>query len=95
MTDSDPASVRRALHAYLDRQAHEAWHEFAVARGVSVSALVEVIGRDLGLLDDAPFDRRAAEHDNLHVFYERIALRGRLIDGEWRNQKSTFGDEGP
>jgi hypothetical protein len=38
---------RRALHAYLSEDAHDGWHDFAAEQGVSVSALLEVIGGTL------------------------------------------------
>jgi len=38
---------RRALHAYLSREAHDAWHDFAAEQGVSVSGLLEASGRNL------------------------------------------------
>ena len=41
------ADERRALHAYLSPEAHDAWHEFAAEEGVSVSGLLEAYGREL------------------------------------------------
>lgn len=41
------APERRALHAYLSPEAHDAWHDFAAEQGVSVSGLLEAIGEDL------------------------------------------------
>ncbi|MCC5952210.1 MAG: hypothetical protein JJU45_08965 [Acidimicrobiia bacterium] len=41
------ADERRALHAYLSGDAHEAWHEFAAEQGVSVSGLLEAYGLEL------------------------------------------------
>lgn len=38
---------RRALHAYLSREAHDAWHDFAAEQGVSVSGLLEASGQEL------------------------------------------------
>lgn len=38
---------RRALHAYLSEHSHDGWHDFAAKNGVSVSALLEVIGDSL------------------------------------------------
>lgn len=37
------AESRKAVHAFLSDEAHEAWHEFAAENGVSVSALLEVL----------------------------------------------------
>jgi hypothetical protein len=36
---------RKALHAYLSDEAHDAWHDRAAEHGVSVSALLEAIAR--------------------------------------------------
>jgi len=44
--DTEPKS-RRALHAYLSNEAHDAWHDFAAEHGVSVSALLEVLSAPL------------------------------------------------
>lgn len=41
MTTTQPE--RKALHAYLSPEAHEAWHDFAAENGVSVSGLIEVL----------------------------------------------------
>lgn len=35
---------RRAIHAYLTPASHDAWHDFAAEHGVSVSAMIEVLG---------------------------------------------------
>lgn len=47
---------RRALHAYLSREAHDAWHDFAAEQGVSVSGLLEASGQNL-----APLVERSGE----------------------------------
>jgi len=56
MTTSDESEPkpRRALHAYLSDEAHEAWHDFAAENGVSVSALLEVLSAPLNDDLDAP-----------------------------------------
>ncbi len=38
---------RKALHAFLSDEAHEQWHSFAGEFGVSVSAILEVLGKHL------------------------------------------------
>ena len=35
--------TRRALHAYVSDEAHDAWHDFAAENGVSVSGLLEAM----------------------------------------------------
>jgi len=44
---ANDAPARRALHAYLTAEAHEAWHDFAATNGVSVSALLEALSNPL------------------------------------------------
>ncbi len=39
-----PDSTRKALHAYVTADSHLAWHEACAAEGVSVSALLDVLG---------------------------------------------------
>jgi hypothetical protein len=41
------AAERRALHAYLSPEAHDAWHDFAAEQGVSVSGMLEAYGLEL------------------------------------------------
>jgi len=41
------AEDRRALHAYLSAEAHDAWHDFAAEQGVSVSGMLEAYGLEL------------------------------------------------
>ena len=36
--------ARKALHAYLSDEAHEAWHRFAEDCGVSLSAVLTALG---------------------------------------------------
>lgn len=36
-------SSRRALHAYVSDDAHDAWHDFAAENGVTVSGLLEAL----------------------------------------------------
>jgi hypothetical protein len=40
------ADSRKAIHAFLSPDSHEAWHEFAAEHGVSVSGLIEAIALD-------------------------------------------------
>jgi len=35
---------RKALHAYVSDDAHETWHQVAADQGVSVSAVLQVLG---------------------------------------------------
>lgn len=36
-------ATRRALHAYVSDEAHDAWHDFAAEQGVTVSGLLEAM----------------------------------------------------
>lgn len=36
---------RKALHAYLSDESHDAWHDYAAEKGVSVSGLLEAIAQ--------------------------------------------------
>ena len=38
------AAERKGLHVYLTPDAHEAIHEYAIEEGISVSAVLQVIG---------------------------------------------------
>jgi hypothetical protein len=40
-------AVRKALHAYLSEEAHDAWHRFAEDNGVSLSAVLTALGPSL------------------------------------------------
>lgn len=53
-TNKTEQKPRRALHAYLSDEAHEAWHDFAAENGVSVSALLEVLSAPLNSDLEAP-----------------------------------------
>lgn len=63
---------RRALHAYVYSEQHEAWHEFAASVGTSVSALlcgmideIEAGGMDeRTLLNLGEVVKRARQHDS-------------------------------
>ena len=46
------AEERRALHAYLTPEAHDAWHDFAAENGVSVSGMLEAYGLELSSIVD-------------------------------------------
>ena len=49
---------RKALHAYLTDQAHQAWSTFAEENGVSITGLLEALGITLSEeLDGAPPDK--------------------------------------
>lgn len=70
---------RRALHAYLSREAHDAWHDFAAEQGVSVSGLLEAYGHDL-----APVATGASRPRKEHVALVEAA---RKIDAVRRRRR--------
>lgn len=37
-------AIRKALHAYLSEEAHDAWHQFAEDNDVSLSAVLTAFG---------------------------------------------------
>ncbi len=49
---------RVALHAFLTPEGHGGWQRLAEEQGVSLSALVDVIGRDLATIEDSDTYRR-------------------------------------
>ena len=55
---------KRAIHAYLTIDAHDAWHKQAAEVGVSVSALLEAMAEDLPVfLRDEEVIKRARKVD--------------------------------
>lgn len=68
---------RQALHAYLSEEAHSAWTHFAEENGVSVTGLLESLGREL-----------AEELDGVDATEVRQPWikRGRRIDAERRRR---------
>jgi hypothetical protein len=72
------ADTRKAIHAFLTPEAHEAWHEFAAENGVSVSALIEAMAMDWQ-------DRRNGEGFDLPEVDE-LARSARRIDAQRRRR---------
>lgn len=44
---SSPHKQRRAIHAYVSEQAHDALNHFAMENGVSVTSLIEATAQEL------------------------------------------------
>ena len=38
---------RKALHAYVSDGAHDQWHNFAAEQGITLSALLDVLGTEI------------------------------------------------
>ena len=72
------AETRKAIHAFLTPTSHEAWHDFAAERGVSVSALIEAMAIDWR-------ERRDGETYDLPEL-EELARQARRIDAQRRRR---------
>lgn len=68
---------RRALHAFLSDDAHDAWHEVATELGVSVSGMLEAMAFEL----QKPV-RESALGDRVDI----LVKRARKIDAERRRR---------
>ena len=71
------ADSRKAIHAFLTPDSHEAWHEFAAEHGVSVSGLIEAIALDWA-------DRRDGEDYDL-AEVDALSRQARRIDAGRRS----------
>jgi len=70
---------RRALHAYLSVDAHQAWMTFAEDNGVSVTGLLESQGQMLRLdIEAAP--------DDVDLLHRSWIKEARRIDAERRRR---------
>ena len=75
---------RRALHAYVSDEAHDMWHGFAAENGVSVSALLEVLGsRLLGLEPGAATPMETTEE------VRAMIVDARKLDAARRSRRRT------
>ena len=72
------ADSRKAIHAFLTPDSHEAWHEFAAENGVSVSGLIEAMALDWA-------DRTEGEDFEL-AEVEALSRQARRIDAERRRR---------
>ena len=72
------ADSRKAIHAFLTPDSHEAWHEFAAENGVSVSGLIEAMALDWG--------ERAEGDDFVLDEVEALAPQARRIDAQRRRR---------
>lgn len=68
---------RRALHAYVTDDAHDAWHDFAANNGVTVSGLLEALTAHLN--DEASADNQA-------VVWENAVKTARAVDAKRRRR---------
>ena len=72
------ADSRKAIHAFLTPDSHEAWHEFAAEHGVSVSGLIEAIALDWA-------DRRDGDDFDLAEI-DALSRQARRIDAGRRRR---------
>jgi len=72
------ADSRKAIHAFLTPDSHEAWHEFAAEHGVSVSGLIEAIAHDWT-------DRRVGDDYEL-AEVDALSRQARRIDAGRRRR---------
>ncbi len=71
------ADQRRAVHAYLSDEAHDAWHNLAAEHGISLSGLFEVLAIDFR---DNPPDEGG------HPRWNQIVKATRKVDVERRRR---------
>lgn len=69
---------RRAIHAFVSPEAHEQWHDFAAAEGVSVSALIEALAPELS----SPGKDSVAER------FGAVVVTARKIDATRRRRRA-------
>lgn len=70
------ADQRRAVHAYLSDEAHDAWHDLAAENGISLSGLFEALAKDF--TDNPP--------EKHHPRWNEIVKATRKIDVERRRR---------
>lgn len=70
---------RQALHAYLSEEAHAAWQQMAEENGVSVTGILEALGKELRQeIRDNGNDAEGVRRD--------LIKRARRIDAERRRR---------
>jgi len=77
MSNQMTKSARRALHAYVSDDAHDAWHDFAAENGVTVSGLLESL---------APHLQNQADDVSLKATFEDSIRSARAVDASRRRR---------
>lgn len=77
---------RKALHAYVSDESHSAWHEYAEEEGVSVSALLEVVGDDIRIALES---ERSIDRDPVRSPLAAMVKRARKIDARRRRRVNS------
>jgi hypothetical protein len=72
-------ATRKAIHAYLSPQAHDAWHDFAAEHGVSVSGLLEAIATQ--------WADKVARGEQVLPDEDGLVRTARRVDAERRRRK--------
>jgi len=82
------ADSRKAIHAFLTPDSHEAWHEFAADNGVSVSALIEAMALDWAdrQADRTKGDGRTKGDDYDLAEVDALSRQARRIDAQRRRR---------
>ena len=70
---------RKALHAHVTPEAHDQWHGFAAAQGVTTTGLLEAFGEQLV--------SKEAHAEQLAVVLLRVVARARVIDTRNRTRR--------
>lgn len=74
------AEERRAIHAYLTIEGHDAWHRAAEEAGVSLSGLLEALAADLDAHPPA---------DGGHGRWDEVIRAARKIDAQRRRRSPS------
>lgn len=77
MTTQTKPNARRALHAYVSDDAHDAWHDFAAENGVTVSGLLEAL---------TPHLQATADDRSLETAFEDSIKAARAVDAQRRRR---------
>jgi hypothetical protein len=75
------APTRKAIHAYLSPEAHDAWHDFAAENGVSVSGLLEAMANQ--------WAEKVARGERVLPDEEDLVRTARRVDAERRRRKKA------
>jgi len=70
-------NTRRALHAYVSDDAHDAWHDFAAENGVTVSGLLEAL---------TPHLQATTSEATLQTAWEESIKSARAVDAARRRR---------
>jgi hypothetical protein len=84
----EPGVKRTALHCYTSTGAHNTWHGFAAANGMSLSALIQALA-DLGtfaVFDTGDPEAAVLANTTVAEHFARVVGRGRAIDAARRRR---------